>query len=161
MKYLLILLSTGLLTSCDILLDQALDCIDDDRPVFDLSVLPQAILNQEYDTTVTASIKREANDDWYNYAFKIEGDLPHGILMSSDRGSRYALFSGTPTELGEFGFLLKVIVTEPDSYFDYEQSDSFYDYDQSGQFDDGDDLCHNRFERRYSIQVVQSDESLR
>ena len=113
--------------------------------VFDLNSLPVAILNEEYTAVITASIKREPNDSWYNYAFRLQGGLPRGISFITELGSRSIQIAGTPTELGSYGIKLEVIVTEPESYLNYEQSVE--------QYDDGDDLCRNTRDKNYVLEV--------
>ena len=145
-KYILVLLSVVMLTSCESVADSAHDCINNDSPTFDLSSWPNAILNEEYSVLITASIKNNPNDSSYNYSFKLEGDIPNGIELITELGSRYARISGTPTELGRYRVKLKVIVTEQRSYLGYEQSKESYD--------DGDDLCSNAYDKVYILDVA-------
>lgn len=147
MRILVILICALSLMSCDVILDEAFDCIDNDRPYFTQNAIPDAILNQEYSASIKGAIKREPNDDRYNYAFRLEGQLPAGIATDHQLGSRTINITGTPTELGSYPFVLKVIVTEPESYYDFDQSEESYD--------DGDDLCRNTHEQRYVLEVVE------
>lgn len=146
MKGLLILISSFFLVSCDILLDEALDCFNNDEPQFDQDSFPDATLNQVYAETITASIKNNSANNYYNYAFGIEGDLPRGLYESQGLGSRTLRIWGTPTELGSHSFKIIVIVTEYGSYLNYEQSIKSYNNDTN--------LCRNRHEQKFELKVV-------
>lgn len=97
------------LSSCDLLLDAAIDCLDDDRPQFNRAVLPDPILNQAYRELIQASIKNEPNDDSFEYDFFVSGSLPEGLV--TEISNREVLVIGTPVELGSFtlGLFVKVI----------------------------------------------------
>ncbi len=92
--------SVLLITGCDGL------CIINNGPQFNKTTLQQPILNQVYLETIEASIKNDALDDEYYYTFHTSGDLPAGLIFSSD--NRTATISGTPTELGSFSFTVSV-----------------------------------------------------
>ena len=142
----IILLFVLILSGCDILLDEAFDCIDNDKPEFDVKSLPIAYLNEVYSQEIKVNIVREFNDSWYQYDFEISGDLPVGMELRTDQFSRVAELYGVPVELGEYDFNLKVTITEPD---DYEETSETYD--------DGDDLCQNEADRNYVISVAVPD----
>lgn len=91
-----LLLTTLLLTGCD----HAIDCIDDDGPVFNQKTLTPPILNQVYENQISVSIRNEPLDDQYRYDFSYTGTLPNGISTRS--AGRIFQFEGTPTELGAF-----------------------------------------------------------
>ena len=111
----LAVLCLGTLSACDELLDLAVDCVDDDKPELRPLVLDNPVLNQTYDETIRVSIRNEPFDDSFTYRFSIEGELPDGIRTDSeDRDFR--LF-GTPIELGEFRFSVRVDVTGTDNPF--------------------------------------------
>ena len=141
-----ILFFTLIFSGCDILLDEAFDCIDNDKPEFDIKSLPIAYLNEVYSQEIKVSIVRESNDSWYQYDFDISGDLPVGLELRTDQFSRVAEIYGVPVELGEYSFNLRVMVTEPEGY---EETDENYD--------DGDDLCRSQADRNYVINVVVPD----
>jgi len=132
-----VLLSSFSLSGCDALFDHAIDCIDNDGPVLNPSVLPNPILNQVYDERVLASIKNEPNDNRFKYEFSLLGTLPEG--MQSETGGREIRLFGTPTELGDFNFTIDVEILD----------DSTIGNDTSG-------LCFtfDRNEYRWSIQTM-------
>ncbi len=102
----LLLLSVVLsCTACDALID----CLDADGPVFDRETLAPAVLNQEYQERVRASIKNEPQDDWFNYEFRLTGKLPEGI--STFQSGRTFIIEGTSIEVGEFPVELFVNVS--------------------------------------------------
>lgn len=127
-------LLSPLVSSCDILLDQALDCIDDDGPVFNKSILASPVLNQVYNETITVTIENEPRDDRFLYDFNFSGSLPEGITgrQEGTNGRRWFL-SGTPIETGTFEFRLYVSVDEP-SRFEDENSGLCYT-SRSGEFE--------------------------
>lgn len=135
----LCLLSSG----CELIIDEAYDCLDNDKPEFDVKTLPEATLNEEYSAEITAYLVREPNDSWYQYEFELDGDLPQGVELITADYSRTALIYGVPTEYGDFKFNLKVRVFEPDSRYE----------DDSESYDDGDDLCSNTVDRDYHLVV--------
>lgn len=136
------------LSGCDILLDEALDCINNDEPKFDQATLPDAILNQEYSASLTASIRNNPFDELYHYAFDYIGALPSGIDTRHQRGSEILHFEGTPTRLGVYDFELRVIAYDTYYFFDYDQANRHYD--------DGDSLCRRRHNQRFQIRVVEA-----
>ena len=150
-RLLLSLLLSMLLSSCDVLLDKATDCIDNDKPEFNQKTLQVAVLNQEYSQEISVSIANEPYDDWYNYRFSFDGQLPEGLEW--DRfDKRVVTIHGTPTETGIFTFSLTVRVYEPDDYID--PGDYLYIDDTDDQYyDDGDDLCRNHRDRTFVIEV--------
>lgn len=151
MKAFIILISCLSLSACDILLDEALDCINNDEPKFDQASLPDAILNQEYSATITASIRNNPFDDLYHYAFDYTDALPVGIGTRHNRGSEVLHFEGTPTRLGVYDFELRVIAYDTFYYFDYDQANRHYD--------DGDSLCRRRHNQRFQISVIEAPDT--
>lgn len=102
------LLLTSVLGGCGPLVDLALDCIDDDQPELSPGTLPNPVLNQEYDATIHVGIRNEPYDDRFRYRFTLTGDLPMG-LQTEAVGRDLQLF-GTPIELGDFRFTVRVEV---------------------------------------------------
>lgn len=149
-QYFIVALCLGL-NGCEILLDEALDCINNDEPKFDQATLPDAILNQEYSASLTASIRNNPFDELYHYAFDYIGALPTGISTRHQRGSEILHFEGTPTRLGVYDFELRVIAYDNYYYFDFDQANDYYD--------DGDSLCRRRHNQRFQIRVIEAPET--
>ena len=101
------------LSSCDIFLDAAIDCLDGDRPQFNRSVLPDPVLNQTYREVIQASIRNEPYDDRFEYDFLVSGSLPMGL--ATEIVNREVMIIGTPIELGTFTLGLFVEVRLPSS----------------------------------------------
>ena len=101
-------LSAMSLGGCEFFIDAAIDCIDNDRPVLSPNILPDPILNQTYSELIQVSIRNEPRDDNFDFLFTTTGDLPEGIQMESS-GRDFRLF-GTPIELGDFSFSVRVEV---------------------------------------------------
>lgn len=154
-QILIVILVSISLVSCDVLLDKAVDCIDNDRPKFNRKTLPNAVLNQEYSEVISASIENEPYDDRYTYRFNLKGDLPEG-LEKQQYSERKITIQGTPTEVGLFTFELEVRVFEPDSLDDYDSGDFFIiDDTEDAYYDDGDDLCRNYREQKFVLEVEE------
>jgi hypothetical protein len=143
-----------MLTACDALWDKATDCIDNDRPKFNRSEFPVAVLNHEYSEDITASIENEPFDDWYAYHFEITGSLPKG-LVDEKIDKRTLRIHGTPVETGSFPVSIEVTVLEPDSGSDVPHYEFSNDLD--GRYDDGDDLCNNYRLQRYTFEVKEEE----
>ena len=101
-------LSAMSLGGCEFFIDAAIDCIDNDRPVLSPNILPDPILNQTYSELIRVSIRNEPRDDNFDFLFTTIGDLPEGIQVES-AGRDFRLF-GTPIELGDFSFSVRVEV---------------------------------------------------
>lgn len=112
----LLIMCTTCLSACNELVDYAIDCLDDDRPQLRPNELAQPVLNQTYDQTIRVSIRNEPFDDNFNYRFTLSGQLPEGIQTQS-AGREYRLF-GTPIELGDFRFSVRVEVSGNDTFND-------------------------------------------
>ena len=143
-KFVLITIITALLSGCDIILDEVVDCLDDDGPVFNTNQLPPAVLNQFYFYTIVAAIDNEPNDDRYHYDFSVTGRFPAGIRSYTEKNSRTITFSGTPTEAGFFIITLSVEVSDP-----YNAA-----YQTTNIYDDGDDLCRTSHSQSYNLAVA-------
>jgi hypothetical protein len=104
------LILSSSLSGCDALLDLTIDCIDNDGPVLSPGVLPNPILNQEYNQVVHVGIRNEPFDDAYDYLFELRGRLPSGIQFEG-AGRDLRLF-GTATELGNFNFEVNVAIED-------------------------------------------------
>lgn len=113
------ILLSSTLVACDSLIDLALDCIDNDRPVLSPIFLPNPILNQVYNQTVHVRIRNEPFDDSFDYAFQLEGSLPTG-LQTQVSGRDLRIF-GTPTVLGDFNFVVRVRVLDNPAGFNNTQ----------------------------------------
>ena len=104
----LLLFCTFILSACDELLDLAVDCLDGDKPELRPAILASPVLNQLYDETILASIRNEPFDDSFTYEFTLTGELPEGI--ETDIEGRNFRLLGTPIELGEYRFSVRVDV---------------------------------------------------
>ncbi len=105
------------LSGCDLLLDNALDCLDSDGPDFDTRELAMPVLNQVYNEVLTARIENEPRDDRFDYRFELIGELPEGITWRQEEFfGRRAFFEGTPVELGTSEFTMLVAVEERDLF---------------------------------------------
>lgn len=127
------------LAACDSV-EQAIDCIDDDRPQFSSLQLPEAVLNETYNATITARISNEPNDDDFTYTFMLDGALPPGISYRVD--GRSVVFEGAATETGTWLPTLNVRVS-----------------DGGGTFADGGDadtLCRTTRTETYTLLVVEA-----
>lgn len=107
----LLLASTTLLAGCGPLSDLLIDCIDDDGPVLRPSTIPDPVLNQTYDVTITASIENEPFDDSFDYDIVVSRTLPPGLI--ADVFERQVRISGAATELGDFTVDIGVTVSDP------------------------------------------------
>lgn len=134
------------MTSCDIIADHAFDCINNDRPQFNLNTLPVAILNNEYRVSIKASIKNNALDSSYYYSFILLDPLPSGLRSETRWDSDEFTISGTPTEYGSFPFTLKVTAKDR------------YQFEDDESYDDGDSLCDNDHSQHYVLSVVIENE---
>lgn len=129
----LALASTMILAGCD----AVVDCLDNDGPVFNTSVLEPATLNQVYSQTISASVDNEPNDGRFIYEItQISGTLPPGIT-AEQRGRAY-VFSGTPTALGTFNVEINIEI------------DDGLDAAESG-------LCYRNRSRSFALFVVQDN----
>lgn len=143
MKKIFILLMCFSLSACDFLLDQLLDCIDQDSPQFSPNQFPTAILNQFYSYSISASINNNPFDSSYDYNISLSGSLPVGLTVKRDFNDRTITISGTPTATGTSNFNLHVSVEDP-----HEDS-----YQTTNIYDDGDTLCESKHTQNYSITV--------
>jgi len=106
-----------LLTACDALIDNALDCVDSDGPEFDRRILASPVLNQVYNETLTVRINNEPLDDRFQYDFEILGEPPEGITITQEPGrGRRLFFEGTAVEEGTFE--LRIFVSVDSSGFE-------------------------------------------
>lgn len=135
MKYkaLSLVLVVFLLGGCD----HAIDCLDNDGPVFNQRALSSPVLNQVYEDRISVSIKNEPLDDQYDYEFSYTGRLPAGITARSS--GRIYQFEGTPTELGRFEIDVLVKVSGSNSL-------SFFTEDESG-------LCYNSRRQTFVLDI--------
>lgn len=99
-----------LLSGCE----NPLDCLVDDRPVFNLASLEQPVLNQEFNASIGVSIKNDTLDDDYRYTWTLSGNLPPGISYRIDH--RDLIFSGTATALGNYPYNVRVHVDDKDDW---------------------------------------------
>ncbi len=136
---LLPLLLISFLSSCD----EVIDCIDNDGPEFRTEAkLSEATIGIEYDELILVEIKNEPRDDDFEYFFETETPLPKGITLDHGTYSRRVYLRGTPTEPGEYKFILFVRV------FD-SGGNSFGD---SG--DSTENLCYTTKRKEFTITVL-------
>ena len=93
---------------------------------FDKNTLPNAILNQEYNVIITASVNNNPHDDSFDYEFKLLGLLPEGLVFTNDSKNRRVIISGTPIEQGAYIITLQGNVRDPYDP-DEEDEDLFLD----------------------------------
>lgn len=146
----LLLASTTLLASCGPLSDLAFDCIDDDGPVLRPRVIPNPVLNQTYDVTITASIENEPFDDSFDYDIVISRTLPPGLI--ADVFERRVRISGAATELGDFAIDVGVTVNDPG--FNSVTFNSEFGHTTSNGVTSS-NLCRFTTQRTYSVSVQQ------
>ncbi|MBV1880247.1 MAG: hypothetical protein KUG82_01370 [Pseudomonadales bacterium] len=96
-----------LLAGCGFISDELLNCLNRELE-FSQSTIPPAVLNQEYQTTISAAIRHTPDDDVYSYRLSLSGDLPSGLEYYRSSSSRHMEFRGTPLESGDFPFELRV-----------------------------------------------------
>lgn len=107
------------LSSCD----EAVDCIDNDGPVFKTAaILPDAVVGLDYDEMILVEVKNEPRDDDFQYYIESESRLPFGLELDNRGSTRRAYIRGIPTEPGEYRFTLFVRVYDDgfDPGFDSE-----------------------------------------
>lgn len=85
------------------------DCALNDAPKWENRELPQGMRFQSYDETIYL----ERASDFSIQDFQVIGELPNGI--HHEFYGEYVRLFGTPTELGNFSFKLKVSVQYVDS----------------------------------------------
>lgn len=127
-----------LLSACDDV-EKAIDCIDDDRAQFSSGSLPDPVLNEAYNESITASVSNTPDDNDFDYTFTLEGDLPTGISFRVD--GRTAYFEGAAIETGTWMPTLNVVVS-----------------DGGGSFGDGadaDTLCRTSQTRTFTMVVAE------
>ncbi len=117
------------------------NCIIDRYPQFSSDSLAVATVNQEYEASLEVDIHSSIEDSDYNYSVGLEGRLPPGLSLQTS--GRDVFFTGTPTELGDFSFTLKLYAEPRDSGFGFN-------------FDDqASDLCDDESSQNFVISVVQ------
>ncbi|MFD1064271.1 hypothetical protein ACFQ1Q_13530 [Winogradskyella litorisediminis] len=131
-KLVLLLLIT--VFSCD----NALECAFGIDPEINENSVANAQLDQEYFQLITAEVDNAANDNAYDYFFRIEGDIPAGIDIFFY--PREIEFSGRPIETGRFNFRVFLSVER----FDFETG--FYDRSPT---------CSNEVSKNFTIEVFE------
>jgi len=96
-------------TATDVVLDTFIDCIDNDRPVLE-GVLPNPVLNQEYNAVVHVGIRNEPYDNAFDYTFELVGHYPEG--MQTEINGRQFKLTGIPAMAGEYNFNIRVKVED-------------------------------------------------
>lgn len=102
----LFIFSSLLFSSCELLLNEAADCIVKVKPNLPAKNLVNGTLNVEYYDTIVASAINHVNDDDISYSFEMIGRPPKGINYYFDHRNIY--FSGIPTEKGVYTFSIKL-----------------------------------------------------
>ena len=104
----LLFLSLLFFTSCE----DIIECIIiNRRPELPEKTFQQGYVNDFYYDEFDAHIKNEPSDNDYSYEFEIEGELPYGIIMSTD--FRTLIIEGTPQFSGTFTFEVFLYVDHP------------------------------------------------
>ncbi len=144
----LLLASSTLLAGCGPLSDLLLDCVDDDGPILRPRVIPNPVLNQTYDVTITASIENEPFDDSFNYDLRVSRTLPEGLI--ADVFERQVRISGAATELGDFTIDVGVTVNDPG--FNSLTFNNSLNNTQSSNTTSS-NLCRTTAQRSYAISI--------
>jgi hypothetical protein len=105
---LFLILTSILISSCEIFLNEAAECIVKVKPNLPVNNLATGKLGIEYYDSITASAKNHVNDDDFAYYFDMVGRPPRGINFYTD--NRIIYFTGTPTEKGTFSFIIKLTI---------------------------------------------------
>lgn len=135
MKKILPLLSVFfILTACDAILDEVVECIINRRPVLSNNELNSGRNDTYYSDKVWAEIKNEPKDDNYYYNFTYRGDLPNGINVIFE--DREVYIEGVPRETGRFKITIHVSV------------DARY-YNEEGVLEDP--LCDSYASKTYTL----------
>ena len=133
-----------------------ISCCVIEELVFNVTTLPDAVLNQEYKVIITASVKNNPEDDTFDYEFKLTGTLPNGLIFTKDEENRRVIISGTPLEQGSFEVTLQGKVSEPydpDEYSDDLLEVILIDIPREAAEDIA---CSSRYEheQRYTLNVA-------
>ncbi|GAA4239663.1 hypothetical protein GCM10022291_34880 [Postechiella marina] len=135
MKKILLLLSFfSILTACDAILDEVVECIVNRRPVLSNNKLDSGRNDTYYSNKIWAEIKNEPKDDNYYYNFSYRGDLPNGINIIFE--DREVYIEGVPRETGRFKITIHVSV------------DARY-YNEDGDIEDP--LCSSSDSKTYTL----------
>ena len=105
-----LIVSSLLFSGCQLLLDEAVDCIAKVKPKLPTKDLATGKIDVEYFDSITASAINAPDDDIYSYYFDFTGRPPHGINYIIDHRRIY--FSGFPTEKGVFSFSITLSIGE-------------------------------------------------
>lgn len=105
-----LIVGSMLFSGCQLLLDEAVDCIAKVKPKLPTKDLATGKIDVEYFDSITASAINAPDDDIYSYYFDIIGRPPRGINYFIDH--RRVYFSGFPTEKGIFSFSITLTIGE-------------------------------------------------
>jgi len=143
-----LLMSSTLLIGCGPLSDLLFDCIDDDGPILRPTTIPDPVLNQTYDVTITASIENEPFDNSFDYDIVVSRTLPPGLV--ADIFERRVRISGAATELGAYSIDVGVSVTDPGF-----NSITFNNDSNTNNSVTSSNLCRFTTQRNYTVSVQQ------
>ncbi|WP_295833343.1 hypothetical protein [uncultured Winogradskyella sp.] len=118
--------------------DNALECAFGIEPEINENSVAPALLDQNYFQLITAEVDNAANDNAYDYFFRIEGDIPDGIDIFFF--PREIEFSGVPSETGRFNFRIFLSVER----FDFDTGL----YDRSP-------TCSNEISKNFALEVFE------
>ena len=118
--------------------DNALECALGIEPEINENSVAQARLDQNYFQLITAEVNNDANDNAYDYFFRIEGDIPEGIDIFFF--PREIEFSGVPREVGRFNFRIYLSVER----FNFDTG--FYERSQT---------CSNEISKNFALEVFE------
>jgi len=141
-----LLMGSTLLVGCGPLSDVLFDCIDDDGPILRPTTIPDPVLNQSYDVTITASVENEPFDDSFDYDIVVSRTLPPGLV--ADIFERRIRISGAATELGAYSIDVGVAVNDPGF-----NSLTFTNNNSNGVTSSN--LCRFTTQRTYTVSVQQ------
>jgi len=122
-----------LLLSCNDLLE----CIIQIDPEIDQTSIKTAVVDQPYSQIISAHVKNDPADDFYEYFFDVYGSLPDG--MNIEYNFRSIEIYGIPQQSGSFRFTVEVRIGA---------------YDDGNDFDP-DPTCSGVAERTFTLRVEE------
>ncbi|MUU76895.1 hypothetical protein [Winogradskyella endarachnes] len=118
--------------------DTIVDCIINKRPEIPNKSFTVGNIGYYYQDDITAEIKNEPNDNYYDYYFDVYGNLPDGLDLYTDY--RTLSIEGVPETSGSFTFTIQLYVDPPE----------YYDED-SQEWEDN--LCSHSTSKEFTILI--------
>jgi len=103
-----------LLFSCE----NFLECLIQIDPEIDQAIVKDGTIHEPYYQIISAHVKNDPEDDFYEYFFDVYGNLPEGLSIQYN--FRNIEIYGTPVESGIFRFTVAVAIGAYDdgAYYD-------------------------------------------